>query len=384
MKKESVGSKARTESPYNGGPKDPTDRNGAVALLRLCTTLLAAVSFWATAQGMKAYVFSQRWQAYAASLAVQGILLGLNFYLPSFWRAAKENAVKALLLGLSFVVLFCSSWFSFVYIVGQVYGDSWDIESQLLVQSAYRKAVYDGGDYAREYQEVLNEDLRQRITSLSSRARSLGNQTVVVNPYNWEEERLIYTAEDFSARSTMRTVIDAMERSMKDASPSVREQAADILITMRGVLEDEIESLTAQISSTSEAIVDANQSIRTAQNRVTSAPAGTDLAGLISQADQATAYAERLQTTLQEQQDKLGLPGGRKPGPVLSSQPGSRGRRPGQPGQCFPAKYPAGAVPRAARPSPAGNISRRRIPAAAECHGCRNGKHFRRGRGHSQ
>ena len=74
---------------------------------------------------------------------------------------------------------------------------------------------------------------------------------------------------------------------------------------MRGVLEDEIESLTAQISSTSEAIVDANQSIRTAQNRVTSAPAGTDLAGLISQADQATAYAERLQTTLQEQQDKL-------------------------------------------------------------------------------
>lgn len=305
MKKESVGSKARTESPYNGGPKDPTDRNGAVALLRLCATLLAAVSFWATAQGMKAYVFSQRWQAYAASLAVQGILLGLNFYLPSFWRAAKENAVKALLLGLSFVVLFCSSWFSFVYIVGQVYGDSWDIESQLLVQSAYRKAVYDGGDYAREYQEVLNEDLRQRITSLSSRARSLGNQTVVVNPYNWEEERLIYTAEDFSARSTMRTVIDAMERSMKDASPSVREQAADILITMRGVLEDEIESLTAQISSTSEAIVDANQSIRTAQNRVTSAPAGTDLAGLISQADQATAYAERLQTTLQEQQDKL-------------------------------------------------------------------------------
>ena len=126
-----------------------------------------------------------------------------------------------------------------------------------------------------------------------------------MNPYNWEEERLIYTAEDFSARSTMRTVIDAMERSMKDASPSVREQAADILITMRGVLEDEIESLTAQISSTSEAIVDANQSIRTAQNRVTSAPAGTDLAGLISQADQATAYAERLQTTLQEQQDKL-------------------------------------------------------------------------------
>lgn len=306
MRKQNTGNGTKSAFPPDGSLKDQAGKDGAVSLLRLCTTLLAVVSFWATAQGMEAYVFSQRWQAYAASLAVQGILLGLNFYLPAFWRAAKEPAVKALLLSLSCVVLFCSSWFSFVYIVGRVYGSSWDIESQLLVQSAYRRAVYDGGDYAREYQEVLNEELRQRIMSLFDRANGLEDQTVDVNTYDWTEERAHYTAEDFSARSPMRTVIDAMERAMGDnTSPSMQEQTADILISMREILESEIDSLTAQISSTNEAIENANQNIRIAQNRVTSAPDGTDLDRLISQADRASAYADRLQADLQEQQEKL-------------------------------------------------------------------------------
>lgn len=240
------------------------------------------------------------------SMAVQGILLGLNFYLPAFWRAAKEPAVKALLLSLSCVVLFCSSWFSFVYIVGRVYGNSWDMERQLLVQSAYRRAVYDGSDYTREYQEILNENLRQRIMSLSDRANRLKDQTVDVDTYNWEEERAHYTAEDFSARSPMRTVIDAMEKALgNNASSNIQEQTADILISMREILESEIDSLTAQISYTDEAIKNANQNIWNAQTRVSSAPDGTDLDRLISQADRASAYADHLQADLQEQQEKL-------------------------------------------------------------------------------
>ena len=107
-------------------------------LLRLATVLLAIVSWWSTAQGMRDYVFSQAWQANLASFAIQSILLGLNFYLPTFWRWIHSLRGKICVLALSGVVLFCSSWFSYVFIVGTVYEKSWQTESRLLVQSVYR------------------------------------------------------------------------------------------------------------------------------------------------------------------------------------------------------------------------------------------------------
>lgn len=90
--------------------------SGILTLLRICTFLLAAVSFWATAQGMKEYTFPDNWQAYAASLGIQGLLLGLNFSFFKFLDRCQANYHKAVLLILTFVVLFCSSWFSYLYI----------------------------------------------------------------------------------------------------------------------------------------------------------------------------------------------------------------------------------------------------------------------------
>ena len=106
-----------------------------LTLLRFATVLLAIVSWWSTAQGMRDYVFSQAWQANLASFAIQSILLGLNFYLPTFWRWIHSLRGKICVLALSGVVLFCSSWFSYVFIVGTVYEKSWQTESRLLVQS---------------------------------------------------------------------------------------------------------------------------------------------------------------------------------------------------------------------------------------------------------
>ncbi len=74
-------------------------------LLRLATVLLAIVSWWSTAQGMRDYVFSQAWQANLASFAIQSILLGLNFYLPTFWRWIHSLRGKICVLALSGVVL---------------------------------------------------------------------------------------------------------------------------------------------------------------------------------------------------------------------------------------------------------------------------------------
>lgn len=61
------------------GQREVSPQAGGIYIMRIATVMLAIVSWWATAQGMSDYVFSEKWQANLASLAVQSILLGLNF-----------------------------------------------------------------------------------------------------------------------------------------------------------------------------------------------------------------------------------------------------------------------------------------------------------------
>ena len=108
---------------------------------------------------MRDYAFSQAWQANLASFAIQSILLGLNFYLPTFWRWIHSLRGKICVLALSGVVLFCSSWFSYVFIVGTVYEKSWQTESRLLVQSVYRNDVYKADEFVQISSDALRETL---------------------------------------------------------------------------------------------------------------------------------------------------------------------------------------------------------------------------------
>ena len=56
-------------------------------LLQIAVVLLAVVSFFTTANGMSQYIFSgNKAIAYAASAAVQGVLLSLNMNLPGYLR----------------------------------------------------------------------------------------------------------------------------------------------------------------------------------------------------------------------------------------------------------------------------------------------------------
>ena len=79
---ENVRGQDKTQNKNDKETVDTSAKPNIIFLLRICTVLLAAVSFWSTAQGMKEYTFAEGWQAYAASLGIQGLLLGLNFSLP--------------------------------------------------------------------------------------------------------------------------------------------------------------------------------------------------------------------------------------------------------------------------------------------------------------
>jgi hypothetical protein len=267
-----------------------------ILLLRICTILLSAVSFWATAQGMIDYTFPQAWQAYAASLGIQGLLLGLNFSLPSFLRKCRDRSQKAVLYFLTIVILFCSSWFSYLYITEQAYGDSWKTERRLLAQAVYREELFEADAYIELYRQDVQNVLTDQIVNLYQQAMNMDQAGVSVSEnLNWEEERRQYTAEDFAAKDAMSLAISAMENaSTGEASQDVREQAADVLSGMQSNLQSETDRLAEQISNTHGYLVNAEESLRNAENHLNSIPAGVDYTSYQNTVQQAAKTYESL------------------------------------------------------------------------------------------
>lgn len=280
--------------------KHPED--SILVLLRICTCLLAAVSFWATAQGMIDYTFPENWQAYAASLGIQGLLLGLNFSLPSFLRQCKGRLQPFVLMSLTIVILFCSSWFSYLYIAGQAYGDSWTIESRLLAQSTYRDELFAADTYAKLYGKDVQNTLAEQIVDLYRQAMTIDQNSVDVSEnLNWAEERSRYAATDFAASDIMDTVISAMENATgENITQDARTQAASVLSGMQSSMQSEIGNLGTQISEIDTRVAAAESNLRGAESRLANAPVGVDLAPYQNAVNTAVRTYESLITRQNE------------------------------------------------------------------------------------
>lgn len=260
--------------------KNNQQRNSAIlTLLRICTFLLAAVSFWATAQGMKDYTFPDDWQAYASSLGIQGLLLGLNFSFFKFWNNCQTNLHKSVLLILTCIVLFCSSWFSYLYIAKQAYGQSWNTESRLLAQDTFRSELFVADTYLEQYSEKMEQSLTDQIVELYAQATEMdSNKVNIAENLDWSVERNTYAQDGIAARDIMLSIIDAMEQATTENAPQdARQQSAKIIESMQATLQNTISSLDTQIADADASVKRAENSLISAQNRMDDAPAGTNL-----------------------------------------------------------------------------------------------------------
>lgn len=259
--------------------RNQQSNSGVLTLLRICTFLLAAVSFWATSQGMQEYTFPDNWQAYAASLGIQGLLLGLNFSFFKFWDRCQTIFHKGALIILTCIVLFCSSWFSYLYIAQQAYGQSWDTESRLLAQDSYRSELFAADTYLEQYGEVMEQSLTNQIVALYAQATEMDSDKVdIAGNLDWTIERSTYAQNDFAARDIMLSVIDAMEQAtVENAAQDARQQSVEIIESMQAALQNAISSLDKQISDADASVTRAENSLTSAQNRMRNAPEGTDL-----------------------------------------------------------------------------------------------------------
>ena len=275
---------------------------GNTHLLRLGVIFLSIVSFFTTANGMRDYIFQDNaFIAYAASAAIQGILLAMSMNLPSylarFWRRkpidedgekptpASEsegfsriwNPIKAsgkgigmffgrlvlsaIVVVLTFVTLLCSSWFSYVYIADVLHEDSWDVDSELLVQQVYRTQLYKGWDYANTYRIYLEESLGAEILMLETQTEDFSDNTIGAG-IDWDEEEQTYAQG--IARIYMMAPINAMRAALEEgAAPEARNLAVI-------AVADANKNVAGQMDRIQKDITTQNNNIQTYTNQINS------------------------------------------------------------------------------------------------------------------
>lgn len=282
-------------------------------LLQFAVICLAIASFFTTAQGMRSYIFNgEPTIAYMTSGAIQGILLALSMNLPRFmrriWNEKSKVFIKAIieivLLILTGISLFCSSWFSYVYIAETVHKGSWDTDSELLVQQIYRNELYDASDYSKAYRTYLEAELGQEILNLQSLANQLPTQASDFN-MDWESEQQQYASDNTVASSYMATVINQLKLAFETApSQENRDLAAQAVTEAQTNIEAALENEQTSLDGVERNLSTYNDQINTLSRQITNATTQAEAARLREtlgryQEMQSTAAAQ--QQTIQQE-----------------------------------------------------------------------------------
>lgn len=291
--------------------------NGNINLLRVGVIFLAFVSFFTTANGMGNYIFTEDSViAYAASAAIQGILLALSMNLPGYlrgiWKRTWSLFLKLLLcflaLFLTAVIIFCSSWFSYVYIVDVIHKESWAAESELLVQQTYRSELYDVQDYISSYRIYLEESVGEKILLLDEQAGKLSDSNIDFE-MDWNAERINYLSGETTAAAYMANVIDAIEGALKEnSSQEDRDLAVTAVADAKNNISNRRETIQQNLNTINANITNYNIQIEEFTNRINSAQSGTDTDELTASINNYTRLindATRRQTVLQEEDAQL-------------------------------------------------------------------------------
>lgn len=277
-------------------------------LLQFAVICLAIASFFTTAQGMRSYIFNgEPTIAYMTSGAIQGILLALSMNLPRFmrriWNEKSNVFIKAIieivLLILTGISLFCSSWFSYVYIAETVHKGSWDTDSELLVQQIYRNELYDASDYSKAYRTYLEAELGQEILNLQSLANQLPTQASDFN-MDWESEQQQYASDNTVASSYMTTAINQLKLAFETApSQENRDLAEQAVIEAQKNIEVALKNEQTRLGDVRKDLSTYNDQISNLNQQIRNA---TTQAEITSLQETLRSYQETQSTTAAQQQ----------------------------------------------------------------------------------
>jgi hypothetical protein len=190
----------------NVGDKEVTT---SIRLLRYAASALAFISFITTAEGLCEFVFTEVWQAYLASFAVQSILLIFNFLFFHFYIRINnldefplffKRVLTYFIVFLFTIALIISSTFSFVFIANNTYLSMRAKNSNITIERFLKDETY----RLRTINDDIGKDLRtditektkalQEIISAQAAVMDSENETNIDNALsNFDIEK--YTAE---------------------------------------------------------------------------------------------------------------------------------------------------------------------------------------------
>ncbi|MFQ9472693.1 MAG: hypothetical protein ACLR0P_05760 [Oscillospiraceae bacterium] len=239
----------------------PSDREPSIFSGSLTIVLAVQSPEWSAAQGMADYVFQEKVAGIPELLlGVQGILLGLNFYLPTFWMNTMGSLLQANRPGQPEscypVLFFC--FYLYLQLSGclhvrslahreQTPGPIWVPERGCMMQAIMSMNI----------KELLRDELGGQVSDLYTQAAALETQEASVGEgLNLEQDRKQYVEGeegeevDFAANSEILSAILAMERAMADgASDSEIQQAEQTLGSLEDQVNEQIAQLEIQIRS---------------------------------------------------------------------------------------------------------------------------------------
>ncbi len=168
------------------GRKISTDQYG-MRIIRIAALCFAAVSWYATAQGLNTYVFSGTngaWEAGLISFAIQSILFVLNLKLPVYLQRirgegeqeARSRRRRGGMQGIGVIVfvvfyaliLLSSSIFSFFHFTDEIYQGTQYVDATITLKKAYKAAAAEAKDYIGEGKKLTLQILTGKVSELST------------------------------------------------------------------------------------------------------------------------------------------------------------------------------------------------------------------------
>ena len=287
-------------------------------LIQVAVVCLAATSFFTTAQGMNNYIFNNALLSYGTSAAIQAILLAMSMALPQYldaiqqknWNRIKRTILQVVVVLLTLVVMFCSSWFSYIYIAEVVHLKSWNTESELLVQQTYREELYETKDYTYAYRIYLENSLGEKILKIQELVQNISSDESLDSlNVDWQEERSRYAEMDSLITSYMLTVVEAMEKAMvQSPGQNLLDQAARTIEEAETNITSRKETVQEELAKIENNISQYNNSIADLTRRINNATVGMDTDGLYNSynnTQQALTSATERRNKVQSEYEQL-------------------------------------------------------------------------------
>lgn len=317
-------------------PSKVDSHKEGIKIVKIAAFCFAIISFIATAQGLHDYVFvDYYWQALLISFGIQSILFVFNLQLPEYFnqigkltpdinrthkkyhfgdhkgtdkKSFKMTSLQKLIVFFYVVIIFASSFFSFVYITNFVYRDTQYIDANIVVDRTYRMYLSDTEKYIDELTKVKQLTINKKLSELSEKAPNntgdlsktkselVKNVTKAQNEYNncvaietdaknvYKEAESIYNSPWWRNRGQIKKEHDNMiaarealntatqnktkaknnlndaKQALKEYKPSVKITADNLLVEIlkKNPQEKELNSLMSELNEAVFQLKDSN------------------------------------------------------------------------------------------------------------------------------